>query len=856
MTGWWGYVVFYWPLGAVGLWRWGVWLIKKWYASQYRPVVSKYEMPVSVVTPVYNEDPVVFKRALQSWQDNGVTEIVAVIDYTDERCIAVFKKWQRGFTGARLMITHKPGKRPALADGVRAATQPLVALVDSDTVWGAGTRRAATGPFQKPQIGGVATQQSVLEMATLPQRVFNGLLTMRYTEELPFMVARGGKAITCISGRTAFYRRAAILPLLDDLVHETFGGRAVVSGDDKRLTYLLEAAGWQVAWQQTAHVYTPGMRTWWVFLKQRLRWTRNSWRADLRTLTQGWVWRQPRLAWYLLDRTVQPFAQTLAPLFLMASVVERQWLPALIIIVWWHVGRLIRMWPVWRRQPEEIWRLPLYVLINFLTGGMKIYALVTLNRQGWMTRWHQNRLPQLKWLELIPGYAALGIILVLLGVLVWQPAAAAAQWLELWPLPELMAERLKSGRPVTGEAVFGRYTVQPGDSLAMIAQAEGVTVEQLLAFNSPWVPAERQLTPGIFLTIPRLTAKPGPSGRYEMGFDQIGPLQVSYEPVSNTIVVSGRGQRVTMEHLSAAVPERVREVAPREWYVTANIQVQVGVQLALEAPAVRWLKLKSTPGDFVTLRVNSGQLWVKGVKITSWDEGEQKVDQNYSDGRALVAVTRAGRFDAEEAELAYLGYFPPPEQPVPTYGVAMKVPENNQNQWLLTGQVRESIFHHNYYGAYAFGTTGMVWAGNRFLDNMVYGLDFYGRSQQAAVLTNEAAGNGRHGIVIAGGSERTIVEGNWSHGNRGHGLTLFEAEARNYVVDNEVVGNAVGIAVTATQRAVVYDNELRANGRGAQLKGGGNNYFFNNQLVGNKWTGWRQWQPPILPSYGRSNIVR
>lgn len=859
MPTWWEYFAFYFPLGAIGIWRWSVWLIKKWYAGQYRVQTGHFEAPVAVVAPVYNEDPVIFQRALTSWKDNGVVEIVAVIDYTDETCIAIFKKFSESFPRARLVVTKTPGKRPALADGVRVATQPFVALVDSDTIWGPATRSAALVPFADLRVGGVATRQSVLEVKTLAQRVFNSQLTLRYLEELPFMVARGGTVITCISGRTAFYRRAAIMPLLHDLVHETFGGLPVVSGDDKRLTYLLEGAGWKVAFQQQAHVYTPGMRTWRTFLKQRLRWTRNSWRADLRTLTQPWVWRHPRFALYLMDRALQPFAQTLAPLFLIAGVILQQWVPIVIIVTWWHVGRAIRMWPVLRERPQELIRIPLYVVINFFMGGMKIYALVTLNRQGWMTRWHSSRLPQLKWLGLVPGYAATTVIIGLLAMLVWLPTAGAKQTLELIPIPSGAATHLTTHLPAVGEEVFERYQIAPADTLASIAHRQAVSVERLVAFNAPWLPSRQQLTPGIFLTIPRGVVTP-PASLQATNFDHIGPLRITYDPNKNIITVGGRGQRVTLRALAQVVPDLVREVAPGEWYVTANIHVRIGVQLAIAAPEVRWLKLKSAPDGFVTIRATNGQLLFEGVKVTSWNDERQTTDEQLQDGRSFIAVTGLSRLDIRQAELAYLGYSSPPAGGAQVagipYGVSWKLPDEAPEQYLVTGQVQQSVFHHNYYGGSVFGARGMVWEDNRFVDNRVAGLEFAGWSETARVERNDVANNGQYGIRLSGGSERMVLAANRVSGHRKHGISITEGAVRTVVIGNEVSNNAIGIALLDVARVVVANNRLSDNRRGVRLTGTGGNYLIGNQFFQNWQTGLRPVLPVVLPNYSENNIVK
>src|SRR3989344_1758889 len=202
--------------------------------------------------------PELFSRALESWKKNQPAEIIAVIDYTDKKCIEVFKKFSKDFPKAHLIVTHTPGKRPALADGIKVAKHEIVALVDSDTVWVDTTLKNGLPPFHDPRVAGVATYQSVLNPKTFAQKIFDIQLDLRYMHEYPFLAA-AGNALVCLSGRTAFYRREILVPMLHDLEHEEFMGRPVISGDDKCLTYLVLAAGWKVAYQSNSHVYTPGM---------------------------------------------------------------------------------------------------------------------------------------------------------------------------------------------------------------------------------------------------------------------------------------------------------------------------------------------------------------------------------------------------------------------------------------------------------------------------------------------------------------------------------------------------------------------------------------------------------------------
>ncbi|MBI4091608.1 MAG: glycosyltransferase, partial [Candidatus Levybacteria bacterium] len=300
------------PLGIIGIWRWLVWMMKESIGLSYRPKTKPYQARVSIVTPVYNENPKIFKMALESWKENKPDEIVAVIDYTDKACIKIFKEFSNSFPKAILIITKIPGKREALATGIQKVKNEIVALVDSDTIWGDTVIRNGLPPFADSRVAGVATYQSVLNPKTFAQKIFDIQLDLRYRHEYPFLAA-AGDALVCLSGRTALYRREVILPMLPKLVNETFLGKPVISGDDKRLTYLVLAAGWKVAYQSNSHVYTPGMKDLRSYLKQRIRWSRNSLRADLGAMLDGWPRRHPALFFFQIDKVLQSFVIILSP---------------------------------------------------------------------------------------------------------------------------------------------------------------------------------------------------------------------------------------------------------------------------------------------------------------------------------------------------------------------------------------------------------------------------------------------------------------------------------------------------------------------------------------------------------------
>ena len=410
------------PIGIIGGWRWSVWCLRKVIGWFYRPLPSTgYLATTSIVIPVYNENPDVFRLALRSWLNNRPTELIAVIDHSDTKCIQIFQEFQQGLvdyafweTKLELIITKKPGKRPALVDGTLAATGDIVFLVDSDTIWADNVLINTIAPFADPKVGGVTIRQNVWHPSSIAQRVFDVYLDIRYADEVRYLTAFGD-VITCLSGRTAVYRRTAIVPLLDDLMNETFMGQRVISGDDKCLTLLLQAKGWKVRYQENARVYTPGFSGFGGFQKQRLRWARNSWRSDLKALFSHWAWRKPFFIVHLIDRLFQPFTTLIAPIYALFCIYHQRWFMLGLLISWWFLSRIIKIWPHMREDFSNIRILPWYIGISYWFAIVRIYALFTMNQQGWITRWNSSRMALAGPLRLLPGYLATVMTVVLLA---------------------------------------------------------------------------------------------------------------------------------------------------------------------------------------------------------------------------------------------------------------------------------------------------------------------------------------------------------------------------------------------------------------------------------------------------------
>ncbi|HWM59395.1 MAG TPA: glycosyltransferase [Pseudonocardia sp.] len=368
------------PLGVLGLIRWSFWLVRRIPAVLYRPVAHGPWLPMSIVVPVYQEDPEILATAIESWLNNRVFEVILVIDASDAVCRRV-----ASFYPVTVIITDVPGKRDALRRGWRHASTELVALVDSDTIWAPDVAIEVSKPFADPAIGGVGTRQSTYGERGFLTRITDMFLDHRYFDENACQ-SYLGRAVSCLSGRTAVYRRHLLLDIEADFMGETFWGVPSLSGDDKRLTTLTLERGYLTYMQRSAEVWSTFPVTWRLFFKQRLRWARNTWRSDLRALSKPWVYRHPFLAFTMMDKAISSFTLLIGPAFLIYSIAVRNWVFVIVLVLWWQLSRSAKLLPHLRRRPSSFFLVPGYVAVSWVMALIKLYALCTIRQQRWLTR--------------------------------------------------------------------------------------------------------------------------------------------------------------------------------------------------------------------------------------------------------------------------------------------------------------------------------------------------------------------------------------------------------------------------------------------------------------------------------------
>ena len=330
------------------------------------------------------------ERCLRTWLAEGPTEIILVVDDRDDLLLARLRRLD--LPTVRVLPWRHTGKRGALGAGVRAATGEVVVFSDSDTSWRPGLLAALQMPFADPRVGGVGSRQHVYRPGTdVLRRVAYWLLNTRYLDYVPAMSRRG--AVACLSGRTAAYRRSVITPLMPALEHEIFLGRECVAGDDGRLTWLVLAAGYRTVHQHSAEADSMFPDSWRAFIKQRVRWSRNSYRTYLTALAQGWLWRQPLITQVtVLQVLLTPLTMSAAIFYTAAWATSGGVVAVAVALAWAVAGRTLRGLSHLREHPRDLAIAPLMVLVVALVAlPVKLWAALTMNKQGWLTRTDAER---------------------------------------------------------------------------------------------------------------------------------------------------------------------------------------------------------------------------------------------------------------------------------------------------------------------------------------------------------------------------------------------------------------------------------------------------------------------------------
>ena len=273
------------PLALAGVIVWGLWLYRVILSARAEPVVNNLTATTSVVVPSFREDPDILLDCLHNWRSQDPAEIIVVLDLADTEAYDRIRAI--GDPRVTPVLFKHAGKRSALGVGIQMATSDLLVLTDSDTQVAARACSPPCSALRRPRRG---SGQHPAERVPAPHqrlapRSRTGWSTSATTTTSRPWAARARWPACPVAPPPTGAR--VVLPVLDNLENEFFLGRRCVAGDDGRLTWLVLASGYKTVHQSSARALSMFPDTFRAFVKQRIRWSRNSYRCYLTARVQG-----------------------------------------------------------------------------------------------------------------------------------------------------------------------------------------------------------------------------------------------------------------------------------------------------------------------------------------------------------------------------------------------------------------------------------------------------------------------------------------------------------------------------------------------------------------------------------------
>lgn len=194
--------------------------------------------------------------------------------------------------------------------------------------------------------------------------------------------------VFCCSGCFSAYRRAYVLPILDEWLHETFLGKTVSFGDDRALTNQMLKNGYKAVYCDDALAYTKVPEKFRTFFKQQVRWKKgwfiNSIKALRFVLKKDFFVAVTYFIPLIIFTLLTPFIAFRA---LILTPVLQQEFPLLYIVGILLVSLLL--YAHYELHTEEKYGayMLLWSILNMtLFSYILIYALFDLRNMQWGTR--------------------------------------------------------------------------------------------------------------------------------------------------------------------------------------------------------------------------------------------------------------------------------------------------------------------------------------------------------------------------------------------------------------------------------------------------------------------------------------
>ncbi len=366
-------------------------------------LVDEAELPFcSVIVPAYNEGKGVF-AALESICQNGYPadrlEIIAVNDGSIDDTLKYMNMAAEKYPHLIRVIdlNKNQGKRSALYQGIYAAKGDFIITIDSDSMLDKDALKYMIAPLVSNE--NVAAVSGNVKVANIANGIMPPMLDACFTFAFDFI--RSGqsvfKRVFCTPGALSAYRKAALMPVLDEWLNQTFMGRPAGIGEDRALTNLLLREEHDIVMQRSAAIYTNVPETYQGLCKMLLRWERSNIRENFdmfKFIFKNFQFTDVK-RWFMLWTLFQYTLMVMLPILLIwfslynVYVTNGRILLSILAmsVLWSTIPATINM----QRDFRLVWGSYIYGVFNVFTLFWVIpYAFFTIGNSQWLTRSRAN----------------------------------------------------------------------------------------------------------------------------------------------------------------------------------------------------------------------------------------------------------------------------------------------------------------------------------------------------------------------------------------------------------------------------------------------------------------------------------
>ena len=257
-------------------------------SSEFAEAFPDLPIDIDIIVPSYNEEPDLLDACVRSAlaQDHPGRVRVYVVDDGSPNRAALDATYDRLEESGAIIIRspRNVGKRHAQALALPLCEGQILVTLDSDSVLALDAVRRLTRQFVDPRVGAAT---GFVDVENRSHNLLTRIQRLRYW--MAFNQERAAqtyfRTVMCCSGPLAAYRRKLVKRVLDAYLAQEYGGVACTYGDDRHLTNLILAQGFDTVFDSGAVAYTHVPERMRQFLRQQLRWNKSFYRELVWTVT-------------------------------------------------------------------------------------------------------------------------------------------------------------------------------------------------------------------------------------------------------------------------------------------------------------------------------------------------------------------------------------------------------------------------------------------------------------------------------------------------------------------------------------------------------------------------------------------